>query len=111
MGAIENDRKPPMKKLDPTADPALLEGLANWTFDAGRSAIFRSFKFADFAGAFGFMTQIAIAADKRDHHPEWFNVYNRVDVTLTTHDVQGLSERDLELARHCDDVYARVSGS
>jgi 4a-hydroxytetrahydrobiopterin dehydratase len=100
-----------MKKLDPSKDAKLLAGVAAWTYDAGRGAIQRSFKFADFASAFGFMTQIAIAADKRDHHPEWFNVYNRVDITLTTHDVDGLSERDIELAKHCDEVYARSAAS
>ncbi|SDM70243.1 4a-hydroxytetrahydrobiopterin dehydratase [Polaromonas sp. JS666] len=62
----------------------------------------RSLVFADFAQAFGFMAQVAVTAEKRDHHPEWRNVYNRVEITLTTHDVQGLSPRDLELARVID---------
>ena len=66
----------------------------------------RSLVFKDFAQAFGFMAQIAVIADKRDHHPEWSNVYNRVEITLTTHDVQGLSQRDLDLARTIDTVYA-----
>ena len=96
-----------MKKLNPTDDAALLASVELWQYDGERSAISRSFKFADFANAFAFMTQVAITADKRDHHPEWFNVYNRVDITLTTHDIHGLSQRDIDLARYCDDAYAR----
>jgi len=96
-----------MKKLNPTDDAALLASVGLWQYDDERSAISRSFKFVDFANAFAFMTQIAITADKRDHHPEWFNVYNRVDITLTTHDINGLSQRDIDLARYCDGAYAR----
>ncbi len=70
--------------------------LPGWT--GGDDFITRVFKFDDFASAFGFMTQIAIHADKMDHHPEWFNVYNRVDVTLTTHDAGGVTEKDVKLA-------------
>jgi 4a-hydroxytetrahydrobiopterin dehydratase len=67
-----------------------------------RPAIKRELKFADFNAAFGFMTRVAIEAEKRDHHPEWFNVYNRVEITLTTHDAGGLTERDLDLASFID---------
>ena len=80
--------------------PLLARG---WTMVEGRDAIARRFKFADFAEAFGWMTRIALIAEKMDHHPEWANVYNRVDVTLTTHDAGGLSTRDIELARKMGD--------
>jgi len=69
----------------------------------------REFVFHDFAQAFGFMSQVAVFADKRDHHPEWANVYNRVTVTLTTHDVEGLSMKDFELARFMDQVAAALA--
>lgn len=67
-------------------------------------AISRSVRFADFAEAFGFMTRVAILAEKADHHPEWFNVYNRVDIRLTTHDAGGLSVRDVALAKAIDAI-------
>tara|TARA_R110002020_G_scaffold472688_1_gene701080 strand:- start:503 stop:811 length:309 start_codon:yes stop_codon:yes gene_type:complete len=76
-----------------------------WTLNDDRDAISRSFKFADFADAFGWMTRVAIWAEKWDHHPEWSNVYNRVDVTLTTHDFDGLSTLDAKLARKMDGLY------
>ena len=66
---------------------------------ADRNAVHREFRFADFNEAFGFMTRIAIFADKTDHHPEWSNVYNRVDIVLTTHDAEGVSVRDVAMAR------------
>ena len=69
-----------------------------------RPAISRSLKFADFNAAFGFMTRVALLADKMDHHPEWSNVYNRVDVLLTTHDADGVTRRDVEMARFIDQV-------
>lgn len=74
-----------------------------------RDAISREFVFADFAQAFGFMTQIAIQAEKQNHHPEWSNVYNRVTITLTTHDINGLSQRDIELALYADAAFANFS--
>ena len=77
---------------------AALAGLPGWGMVVGRDAITRSFRFADFNAAFGFMTRAALVAEKLDHHPEWFNVYNRVDVTLSTHDAGGLTELDIELA-------------
>jgi len=81
---------------------AALSGLRAWTLRADGLAIVRSFSFADFSAAFGFMARVALLAEKADHHPEWFNVYNRVDVTLTTHDAGGLSARDLALAAAMD---------
>ncbi len=73
---------------------ALLASAPGWTLREYGKAITRTFRFRDFNQAFGFMTRVALYADKADHHPEWFNVYNRVEVTLTTHDADGLSARD-----------------
>ena len=73
--------------------------LTDWQIVTDRPAIQRTFVFADFAEAFGFMSRMAIVAEKQDHHPEWFNVYNRVEVVLTTHDAGGVTDRDLKLAR------------
>ena len=79
--------------------------LTDWSVDAGEGdAIQRTFRFADFNAAFGFMTRVALMADKRDHHPEWFNVYDRVEVRLTTHDAGGVTDKDVELARFMDTV-------
>jgi 4a-hydroxytetrahydrobiopterin dehydratase len=78
---------------------AALSSLPGWVLRADGLAICKTFRFGDFAEAFGFMTRIAIQAEKADHHPEWFNVYNRVEITLTTHDAGGLSTRDVALAR------------
>ena len=77
-----------------------LAGLPGWQEVDGRDAISKSFMFKDFNAAFGFMTRIALIAEKADHHPEWFNVYNRVDVTLTTHDAGGVTDKDISLAQH-----------
>ena len=78
---------------------AALKDLIGWTLDEPPYSISRSFKFKNFGQAFAFMTQCALAAEKMDHHPEWFNVYNRVDVKLTTHDAQGLTNLDIDLAK------------
>jgi 4a-hydroxytetrahydrobiopterin dehydratase len=83
---------------------------ANWTKDQNRDAITREFVFPDFNRAFAFMTQVALAAEKADHHPEWSNVYNKVRVTLTTHDAGGVTQKDLDLARFADEAYARFKG-
>ena len=91
---------------DAERDAALTE-LSAWTLRADGLAIVRTLRFADFAEAFGFMARVAIVAEKADHHPEWFNVYNRVEITLTTHDAGGLSQRDVSLARAID----RIAGS
>jgi 4a-hydroxytetrahydrobiopterin dehydratase len=82
----------------------------NWIRDPKRDAITREFLFPDFNRAFAFMTQVALAAEKADHHPEWSNVYNKVRVTLTTHDAGGVTQKDLDLARFADEAYARLKG-
>jgi 4a-hydroxytetrahydrobiopterin dehydratase len=99
-----------MDKLTAERARELLAGLPDWQLDEARGAIRRSFRFADFGQAFAFMTQVALAAEKRDHHPEWSNVYNRVEIALTTHDAGGLTDKDIELARVCDDAFARFAG-
>lgn len=92
------------EKLSDAARDAVLEPLlANgWELNTERDALQKTFKFDNFVGAFGWMTQVAIWAEKWNHHPEWFNVYNRVEVVLTTHDVGGLSALDAKLARKMD---------
>ena len=91
-------------KLAGAEREAALAALEGWEEVDGRDAIQKSFTFADFNEAFGFMGRIALAAEKADHHPEWFNVYNRVEITLSTHDAGGLSQRDIELAKFIDSV-------
>ena len=91
-----------IEKLSTEARRAALAELAGWTAVPGRDAIQKSFKFKTFSQAWAFMSRIALAAEKLDHHPEWFNVYNRVDITLSTHDCDGLSERDVKLARRIE---------
>ena len=81
-----------------------LDGLPDWDHDDGRDAITRSFLFADFSEAFAFMTRVALLAEKADHHPEWSNVWNRVEILLTTHDAGGLSVRDIAMAQAIDAV-------
>ena len=88
-----------VQKLDVAARARALAELEGWKDVAGRDAIQRTFTFLDFNAAFGFMSRVALMAEKTDHHPEWFNVYNRVEVTLATHDCGGVSERDVTLAR------------
>ena len=88
---------------------AALKDLPGWEAAAGgRDAIRRTYRFRDFNHAFGFMTRVALTAEKLDHHPEWFNVYSRVEVTLSTHDVEGVTARDVELARFMDDAAAAL---
>lgn len=100
-----------MTKIDlSTQLPALQADFPLWQFQPERGGVMvRELVFADFAQAFGFMAQMALVAEKHNHHPEWFNVYNRVHITLTTHDVQGLSQRDLDFARAADAAFAAVS--
>lgn len=86
-------------KLTPTERAASLIELVGWVELADRDAIRKNFQFESFNAAFGFMTRIALMADKLDHHPEWSNVYNRVEIVLTTHDAGGLTARDITLAR------------
>jgi len=94
------------EKLTEAEREKALAALAAWTYDPARDGIARSFRFKSFNAAFGFMTRVALAAEKRDHHPEWFNVYNRVDIFLTSHDVKGLSGRDVDLAQAIDRIAA-----
>ena len=84
-----------------------LESLPLWREAAGRDAITRSLKFRNFAEAFGFMAEIALVAEKADHHPEWSNVYNRVDILLATHESSGVTERDIKLAEAIDEAAAK----
>ncbi|RAI03329.1 4a-hydroxytetrahydrobiopterin dehydratase [Acuticoccus sediminis] len=79
-----------------------VSGLNDWEVEAGGAAILRTLKFKTFNEAFGFMTQVALTAEKMNHHPEWSNVYNRVSIRLTTHDTGGLTEKDFALAREID---------
>ena len=85
-------------KLSQQERQTALAALKGWQEVAGRDAIQRKVKFADFNAAWGFMSRVALLADKQDHHPEWSNVYNRVEILLTTHDCDGLSQRDVTLA-------------
>ena len=90
------------EKLEGKARQAAMSELTDWTTLEDRDAISRMFKFKTFNEAFGFMTRVALKAERMNHHPEWFNVYNRVEVTLTTHDCGGLSELDVTLAKFMD---------
>ncbi|XP_003741913.1 probable pterin-4-alpha-carbinolamine dehydratase [Galendromus occidentalis] len=80
-----------------------------WTLVEGRDAIYKEIKFADFNEAFSFMQSVALLAEKMDHHPEWFNVYNKVQITLSSHDVQGLSKRDLRMANFIDELLKKIN--
>ena len=95
-----------MKKLESQEAGTLLQDLPHWTLDAAGGAISREYVLADFVQAFGFMTQIAITAEKHNHHPEWRNVYRRVHITWTTHDAGGLTLNDIALAQWCDTAFA-----
>lgn len=83
----------------------LADALPQWRMVEGRDAIARSFRFRDFSEAWGFMCRVALAAEAQDHHPEWSNVWNRVEITLSTHDAGGLSARDIRLARTIDQIH------
>lgn len=91
-----------IEPLDEAERAEALDGLPDWDYDDGRDAISRRFVFADFSEAFAFMTRVALIAEKMDHHPEWSNVWNRVDVVLTTHDAGGFSTRDVLMAEAID---------
>ena len=93
-------------KLSDTERKQALEKLPDWNHDADRDAITRKFEFADFSEAFAFMTRVALIAESMDHHPEWSNVYNKLEVTLTTHDCDGLSENDVKMAEKIDKLAA-----
>ena len=91
-------------KLTGDARKSALAGLKGWSETSGRDAITKKFVFKDFNQAFGFMTRVALMAERMNHHPEWTNVWNKVTVTLSTHDVDGLSSRDVTLARFIDSI-------
>ena len=95
-----------VERLDDAARAGLATALPGWLLTEGRDAIRREFRFRDFGEAWGFMARVALLAEAQDHHPEWSNVYNRVEILLTTHDAGGLSERDLRLARAIDGLRA-----
>ncbi len=96
-----------VERLSGDERKAALEALSGWSEVSGRDAIHKTYRFADFSEAWGFMARAALVAEKLDHHPEWSNVYNRVDVTLTTHDASGVSALDLALAMALDAIAAR----
>lgn len=93
-----------MEKLASAARAAFLREFSGWREVTGRDAIARSLVFADFSQAFGFMSRVALAAEKADHHPEWSNVYKRVDIVLSTHDAGGVTEKDIALARTIEKI-------
>ena len=93
-----------VEKLEGEARGKALSGLDGWIEVDGRDAIYKEFLFKDFNEAFGFMSRVALFAEKQDHHPEWFNVYNKVSITLSTHDCGGISDRDVKLAKAIDSV-------
>lgn len=99
-------KNPKMAKLTEEERENVLKPLLNngWNIASSRDAINKKFEFKDFNQAFGFMTRVALKSEKMDHHPEWFNVYNKVDITLSSHDVNGLSQRDIKLATFIDTV-------
>ncbi len=96
-----------MKKLEPSVAKLRVAELPDWRYDERKGAITRKFTFGDFAQAFAFMTEVALAAEKRDHHPDWSNAYNKVEVTWTTHDAGGLTDLDVALAGVCDAAFDR----
>lgn len=91
-----------VQKLSKTETETWITTLDGWTLGHGNDTITRNFEFSDFSEAFAFMTRVAILAEKADHHPEWSNVYNKVTITLTTHDAEGLSLRDMHMAKAVD---------
>jgi 4a-hydroxytetrahydrobiopterin dehydratase len=93
-----------VEKLNATERAGLSSTLPEWKLLEGRDAITRAFRFKDFSEAWGFMARVALLAEAQDHHPEWFNVWNRVEITLSTHDAGGLSARDIRLAQSIDAI-------
>jgi 4a-hydroxytetrahydrobiopterin dehydratase len=94
-------------KLSESERATALAGLSGWTFEAARNGIAKSFTFADFSEAFAFMTRVALAAEKADHHPDWSNVWNRVDILLSTHSEGGVTARDAKLAARIEAIAGR----
>ncbi|MFP3891700.1 MAG: 4a-hydroxytetrahydrobiopterin dehydratase [Ralstonia sp.] len=99
-----------MPTLNEDQRKALFAELPGWQLQSDRDAIQKTFTFADFNAAFGFMTRVALKAEQMNHHPEWFNVWNRVDITLSTHDANGLTHRDADLARFIEQA-AKSTGA
>ena len=100
----------PMAKLPIDDLRAALKRLPDWRLVEGREAITRKYQFVDFDAAFAFMTRVALLAAKMDHHPEWSNVYNKLDVTLATHDANGVTQKDIDLAMAMDGYAALMAG-
>ena len=98
-----------MAVLSETERNAALAGLPDWAYDAERNGIARSFRFADFSFAFAFMFKVALAAEKADHHPNWTNIWNRVDVLLSTHSAGGVTAKDIALAAEMDRLAAELA--
>jgi 4a-hydroxytetrahydrobiopterin dehydratase len=100
-----------VERLSATERHTALQGLPGWSECPGREAIGRRFVFKDFSEAFGFMTRVALAAEKADHHPDWRNVYNTVELELTTHDAGGVTRRDVALAQAINAIAAQVGNA
>ena len=100
-----------MARLTEEERAQALAQLDGWEWNAARDAIERSFRFADFTAAFAFMTGVALAAERADHHPEWSNVWNRVDILLTTHSARGLTAKDVALAKRIDALAAQLASA
>jgi 4a-hydroxytetrahydrobiopterin dehydratase len=100
--SLPSDTASPVQRLDPAARQERLATLDGWQVTDDHRGLRRQFVFDDFVQAFGFMTQVSLLAERANHHPEWSNVYNRVDILLTTHEADGLSERDVSLAQEID---------
>ena len=104
LGTLHCILKEPPMPAEMIGAGAALARLEGWRAAEGRDAICKEFRFKDFNAAFGFMTRVALYADKQDHHPEWFNGYNRVEVTLATHDAGGVTNKDVALAHFMDEA-------
>ena len=100
-----------MQVLNETERATSFQGLPGWSQVENRDAITRTIRFKDFNAAWGFMNRVALAAERMDHHPEWFNVWNRVDIVLSTHDAGGLTQRDVDLAKRIDEFASDSGGS
>jgi 4a-hydroxytetrahydrobiopterin dehydratase len=104
-GFVDNEKETGMlDKLSDAERETVLKALPDWSYDAGLGAIRREFRFRDFSEAFGFMTRVALLAEKAGHHPDWSNVYNRVTIALSTHDAGGLTANDTMLAAEIDEL-------
>lgn len=107
----KNNPAPSYRKLEQAEIDAALESLPGWTAGADGKSITRSFRFRSFVEAFGFMTEMALVAEKLNHHPEWFNVYGRVEVMLTTHAASGLTDLDITFAKRMSQAADRRAGA